>query len=60
MVVITGIRSASGCGPQEVWYPPILDDLIASAAVNRLLHHAHMGEIEGHSYSNPPVGRMIA
>jgi hypothetical protein len=41
----------------EEWYPLFLDDLIASAAMDRLLHHAHVVEIEGHSYRNPPGGR---
>ena len=38
----------------EEWYPLFLDDLIASAAMDRLLHHAHVVVMEGHSFRNPP------
>ncbi len=38
----------------EEWYPLFLDDLMASAAMDRLLHHAHVVVMEGHSYRNPP------
>ncbi len=41
----------------EEWYPLFLDDLMASAAMDRLLHHAHVVVIEGHSYRNPPGGK---
>jgi hypothetical protein len=41
----------------DEWYPLFLDDLIASAAMDRLLHHAHVVVMEGHSYRNPPAGR---
>ena len=41
----------------EEWYPLFLDDLIASAAMGRLLHHAHVVVMEGHSYRNPPGAR---
>jgi DNA replication protein DnaC len=41
----------------EEWYPLFLDDLIASAAMDRLLHHAHIVVMEGHSYRNPPGGK---
>ena len=34
-------------------YPLFLDDLLASAAMDRLLHHAHVIEMEGKSYRNP-------
>jgi len=44
----------------EEWYPLFLDDLIASAAMDRLMHHAHVVTIEGHSYRNPPQGRKVA
>jgi DNA replication protein DnaC len=40
----------------EEWHPLFLDDLIASAAMDRLLHHSHVVVIEGHSYRNPPSG----
>jgi DNA replication protein DnaC len=33
------------------------DALLASAAMDRLLHHAHIIVIEGDSYRNPPPGR---
>lgn len=38
----------------EEWYPLFLDDLMASAAMDRLLHHAHVIVLDGHSYRNPP------
>ena len=41
----------------EEWYPLFLDDLMASAAMDRLLHHSHVVVIEGHSFRNPPGGR---
>jgi len=41
----------------EEWHPLFLDELMASAAMDRLLHHAHVVVIEGHSYRNPPGGR---
>jgi DNA replication protein DnaC len=40
----------------EEWYPLFGDDLLASAAMDRLLHDAHVVEMEGHSYRNPPPG----
>jgi DNA replication protein DnaC len=39
------------------WYPLFLDDLMASAAMDRLLHHAHVLVMDGSSYRNPPGGR---
>jgi DNA replication protein DnaC len=39
------------------WAPLFKDDLLASAALDRLLHHSHVVEITGHSYRNPPRGR---
>lgn len=41
----------------EEWYPLFRDDLMASAAMDRLLHHAHVLTLEGDSYRNPPKGR---
>lgn len=41
----------------EEWYPLFPDDLMASAAMDRLLHHAHVVVMEGNSYRNPPGGR---
>ena len=38
----------------EEWYPLFGDPLLASAAMDRLLHHAHVIEMEGDSYRNPP------
>ncbi len=38
----------------EEWYPLFLDDLMASAAMDRLLHHSHVVVMEGDSYRNPP------
>lgn len=38
----------------EEWYPLFRDDLMASAAMDRLLHHAHVVVMEGNSYRNPP------
>jgi len=41
----------------EEW-PPLFDDaLLAGAAMDRLLHHAHVVAIEGDSYRNPPKKR---
>jgi DNA replication protein DnaC len=38
----------------DEWYPLFFDDLMASAAMDRLLHHSHLVVMEGHSYRNPP------
>lgn len=38
------------------WTPLFNDELLASAAMDRLLHHAHIIEITGHSYRNPRRG----
>ncbi len=38
----------------EEWYPLFIDDLMASAAMDRLLHHSHVVVMDGHSYRNPP------
>lgn len=37
------------------WAPLFNDELLASAAMDRLLHHAHVIEIVGNSYRNPPA-----
>lgn len=37
----------------EEWYPLFGDGLLASAAMDRLLHHAHVITMEGKSYRNP-------
>ena len=38
----------------EEWAPLFRDPLLASAAIDRLRHHAHVIEITGDSYRNPP------
>lgn len=48
-IIITSNRAL------EEWYPLFLDDLIASASMDRLLHHAHVVTMQGHSYRNPPA-----
>lgn len=40
------------------WPPLFRDALLASAAMDRLLHHAHVVEITGPSYRNPPRHRQ--
>lgn len=40
------------------WHPLFGDELLASAAMDRLLHHAHVVVMEGDSYRNPPPGRQ--
>jgi DNA replication protein DnaC len=37
----------------QEWYPLFGDDLLASAAMDRLLHHSHVITIVGDSYRNP-------
>jgi DNA replication protein DnaC len=44
----------------EEWYPLFRDELMASAAMDRLLHRAHVVVMEGHSFRNPPQGRKVA
>jgi DNA replication protein DnaC len=41
----------------EEWYPLFCDELLASAALDRLLHHAHTVTLDGDSYRNPGPGR---
>lgn len=38
----------------EEWAPLFGDPLLATAAMDRLLHHAHVVEMLGDSYRNPP------
>jgi len=38
------------------WPPMSKDELLATAAMDRLLHNAHIIEIVGNSYRNPPRG----
>jgi DNA replication protein DnaC len=42
---------------KEEWPSLFGDPLLASAAMDRLLHNAHIIEIAGDSYRNPPAGR---
>lgn len=35
------------------WFPLFQDDLLASAALDRFLHHAHVIVMQGRSYRNP-------
>jgi DNA replication protein DnaC len=44
----------------EEWYPLFRDDLMASAAMDRLLHHAHVVVMKGHSFRNPPEPRKAS
>jgi DNA replication protein DnaC len=48
-IVVTSNRAI------EEWYPLFRDDLMASAAMDRLLHHSHVLVMEGNSYRNPPT-----
>jgi len=41
----------------EEWPALFGDALLASAAMDRLLHHAHVIEMEGDTYRNPPPGK---
>ncbi len=50
-MVITSNRAT------EEWYPLFGDPLLASAAMDRLLHHSHVVELTGDSYRNPPADR---
>jgi len=47
----------------EEWYPLFQDDLLASAALDRFLHHAHVVVMEGKSYrtqTGDPVAEASA
>ena len=50
-IIITSSRAINE------WPPLFNDDLLAGAAMDRLLHHGEVIEIEGHSFRNPPRGR---
>lgn len=41
----------------EEWPPLFGDLLLASAALDRLLHHAHVIEMEGDTFRNPPPSK---
>jgi DNA replication protein DnaC len=53
-MVITSNRAT------DEWYPMFGDPLLASAAMDRLLHHAHVIEMVGDSYRNPTKKRKGA
>ncbi len=40
--------------------PFFRDDLLASAAMDRLFHHSHVIDMLGDSYRNPPSSRKWA
>jgi DNA replication protein DnaC len=42
------------------WFPLFGDGLLASAAMDRLLHHSHVVVLDGDSYRNPPKDRETA
>jgi DNA replication protein DnaC len=42
----------------QEWYPLFRDDLLASAALDRFMHHAHVIVMEGRSYRNPSRAGM--
>lgn len=44
----------------EEWPPLFHDELLAGAAMDRLLHHGHVLVIQGESYRNPRKGRRKA
>jgi len=44
----------------EEWFPLFGDPLLASAAMDRLMHHAHVVVMEGDSYRNPPPAKKAA
>ena len=41
----------------EEWTPLFADPLMASAAMDRLLHHSHLLALEGKTFRNPPPDR---
>jgi DNA replication protein DnaC len=41
----------------EEWHPLFGDALLASAAMDRLLHNAHVVTMDGDTYRNPPPGK---
>lgn len=42
------------------WSPMFPDALLAAATMDRLLHHAHVIELIGETYRNPPPGKRAA
>jgi DNA replication protein DnaC len=51
-IILTSNRDVSE------WYSMFGDALLASSAMDRLLHHSHLIVLEGDSYRNPPSGRQ--
>lgn len=43
----------------EEWFPLFGDALLASAALDRFLHHAEVIIMEGHSFRNPPKDKRV-
>jgi DNA replication protein DnaC len=43
----------------QEWYPLFGDQLLASAAMDRLTHHAHIVTITGPSFRNPPDKKKL-
>jgi DNA replication protein DnaC len=41
----------------EEWHPLFEDELLASAAMDRMLHHSHVVVLDGDSFRNPPKTR---
>lgn len=44
----------------EEWPPLFVDQLLAGAAMDRLLHHSHIVILDGESYRNPRRRRKKA
>ena len=42
------------------WPPLFGEELLAGAAMDRLLHHAHLVTIEGDFYRNPPKNAALS
>lgn len=42
------------------WYPLFRDELMASAAMDRQLHRAHVVQMDDHSYRNPPPAHKVS
>ena len=48
-------RSGLSCKEYAEEWPPLFGDpLMASAAMDRLLHHSQVLELDGNSFRNPP------
>lgn len=44
----------------EEWYPMFRDELMGSAVMDRLLHHAHVVVMKGSFFHNPPKARKAS